>query len=410
MRFEFATAGRILAGPGRAADLPAVLAGLGDRVLVCTGANPLRHNALIGELGLAAALFPVAGEPSVDLARAAADAARRHGADVIAAIGGGSVIDTAKAVAMLLGNGGDPLDYLEVIGAGQPITQPSVPCVAVPTTAGTGAEVTANAVLAVPAHRVKASLRSPLMIPRVALVDPELTVSCPAPVTAASGLDALTQCLEPFVSVRASPLTDGLAREGLRRAAAGLRAAYADGTDLAARTDMAMCSLLGGLALANAKLGAVHGLAGVIGGTADVPHGFACAARAARGGRGQRAGAARRAGRRPGAGPLRRSGPAAGRRPRPRRSRTAWPGSATRSACSPCPAWPASASSPARPTTSPRPRPGPAACKATRSRSPSPPSATSSSSPCNPRSPQQPQQNAQRPRHVMITSVGRCVA
>jgi alcohol dehydrogenase class IV len=150
--------------------------------------------------------------------------------------------------------------------------------VAVPTTAGTGAEVTANAVLAVPEHRLKASLRSPLMIPRVALVDPQLTASCPPPVTAASGLDALTQCLEPFVSVRATPLTDGLAREGLRRAAAGLRAAHADGADLAARMDMAMCALLGGMALANAKLGAVHGLAGVIGGTADVPHGMACAA------------------------------------------------------------------------------------------------------------------------------------
>jgi alcohol dehydrogenase class IV len=278
MRFEFATASRILVGPGRAAELPAVLAGLGSRVLVCTGANPMRLNAITGQLGLPAALFPVSGEPTVDLARAATEAARQHGADVIAAIGGGSVIDTAKAVAMLLGNGGDPLDYLEVIGDGQPITQPAVPCVAVPTTAGTGAEVTANAVLAAPQHRIKASLRSPLMIPRVALVDPELTVSCPAPVTAASGLDALTQCLEPFVSVRANPLTDGLAREGLRRAAAGLRAAYADGTDLAARTDMALCSLLGGLSLANAKLGAVHGLAGVIGGTADVPHGFACAA------------------------------------------------------------------------------------------------------------------------------------
>jgi alcohol dehydrogenase class IV len=278
VRFEFVSAGRILAGPGRAADLTAVLAGLGTRVLVCTGANPTRHNALIGDLGLPPALFPVAGEPTIDLARAAADAARRHGADVIAAIGGGSVIDTAKAVAMLLGNGGDPLDYLEVIGAGRAITQPAVPCVALPTTAGTGAEVTANAVLAAPAHRIKASLRSPLMIPRIALVDPELTVSCPAPVTAASGLDALTQCFEPFVSVRANPLTDGLAREGLRRAAAGLRAAYADGSDLAARTDMALCSLLGGLALANAKLGAVHGLAGVIGGTAGVPHGFACAA------------------------------------------------------------------------------------------------------------------------------------
>jgi len=276
--FEFATAGRILVGHGRAAELPEVLAGLGSRVLVCTGADPARHAGLLAGLGLPAAQFSVGGEPTVDLTRAGAAAAREHGADVVAAIGGGSVIDTGKAVAMLLGNGGDPLDYLEVVGSGRKITKPSAPFVAVPTTAGTGAEVTANAVLAAPAHGLKASLRSPLMIPAVALVDPELTVSCPPPVTAASGMDALTQCLEPYVSVRATPLTDGVAREGLRRAAAGLRGAFADGTDLAARTDMAMCSLLGGMALANAKLGAVHGLAGVIGGTAAVPHGVACAA------------------------------------------------------------------------------------------------------------------------------------
>jgi alcohol dehydrogenase class IV len=276
--FEFATAGRILVGQGRAAQLPEVLAGLGSRVLVCTGADPARHAGLLAGLGLPAAQFSVGGEPTVDLARAGAAAAREHGADVVAAIGGGSVIDTGKAVAMLLGNGGDPLDYLEVVGSGRKITKPSAPFVAVPTTAGTGAEVTANAVLAAPAHGLKASLRSPLMIPAVALVDPELTVSCPPPVTAASGMDALTQCLEPYVSVRATPLTDGLAREGLRRAAAGLRAAFADGSDLAARTGMAMCSLLGGMALANAKLGAVHGLAGVIGGTAAVPHGVTCAA------------------------------------------------------------------------------------------------------------------------------------
>ena len=276
--FEFATAGHIVAGPGRAQELPGVLAGLGSRVLVVTGADPARHRGLLAGLGPAAAVFPVAAEPTVELAQAAVGAARRHGADVIAAIGGGSVIDTGKAVAILLGNGGDPLDYLEVVGSGRDITQPAVPCVAVPTTAGTGAEVTANAVLAVPSHRVKASLRSPLMIPRVALVDPLLTVSCPPSVTAASGLDALTQCLEPFMSIQATPLTDGLAREGLRRAGTGLRAAYADGSDLAARADMALCGLLGGIALANAKLGAVHGLAGVIGGTADVPHGMACAA------------------------------------------------------------------------------------------------------------------------------------
>jgi alcohol dehydrogenase class IV len=276
--FEFATAGRIMAGAGRVAELPGVLAGLGSRVLVCTGANPARHAGLLAGLGLPTVVFPVAGEPTIALARAGIAAAREHGADVVVAIGGGSVIDLGKAVAMLLGNGGDPLDYLEVVGSGRGITQPAAPCVAVPTTAGTGAEVTANAVLASPAHGVKASLRAALMIPRVALVDPQLTASCPPRVTAASGLDALTQCLEPFVSTRANPLTDGLAREGLRRAATGLRAAYADGQDLGARADMAMCSLLGGIALANAKLGAVHGLAGVIGGTADVPHGMACAA------------------------------------------------------------------------------------------------------------------------------------
>jgi len=276
--FEFATAGRIVAGAGRAAELPGVLAGLGSRVLICTGASSARHAGLLASLALPAAVFPVAAEPTVAMARAAVAAAREHGADVVAAIGGGSVIDTGKAVAMLLGNGGDPLDYLEAVGAGQKISRPAVPFVAVPTTAGTGAEVTANAVLAVPDRQLKASLRSPLMIPRVALVDPELTVSCPPSVTAASGLDALTQCLEPFVSVRATPLTDGLAREGLRRAGSALRAAYADGSDLAARAGMSVCALLGGMALANAKLGAVHGLAGVIGGTADVPHGLACAA------------------------------------------------------------------------------------------------------------------------------------
>ena len=200
------------------------------------------------------------------------------GVDLVIAVGGGSVMDLGKALAMLLGNGGDPLDYLEVVGEGRAIDKPSAPCIALPTTAGTGAEVTPNAVLASPEHGLKASLRSPLMLPTLALVDPLLTVSSPPGVTASSGMDALTQCLEPLVSIRATPMTDALASEGLRRAAAGLRRGYADGNDLVARTDMALCSLLGGLSLANAKLGTVHGLAGVIGGTVDVPHGIACAA------------------------------------------------------------------------------------------------------------------------------------
>src|SRR6266516_1041768 len=203
--FEFATAGKILAGAGRAAELPGVVGGLGSRVLVCTGADPARHGGLLAGLGLPAVVFAVGAEPTVALARACVAAAREHGADVVAAVGGGSVLDLGKATAKLLGNGGDPLDYLEVIGSGRKITQPAVPCVAVPTTAGTGAEVTANAVVGVPAHRVKVSMRSPLMLPRVALVDPELGMGTPPATTASSGLDALTQCLEAFVSVRANP-------------------------------------------------------------------------------------------------------------------------------------------------------------------------------------------------------------
>jgi alcohol dehydrogenase class IV len=276
--FEFATAGRVVFGAGRAAELPALAAGLGSRALLCTGSDPTRYAAVTAPLTLPAETVRVTGEPTVESVRAAAAAARDHGADVVVAVGGGSVLDAAKAVAMLLANGGDPVDYLEVVGRGRPVRRRAVPCLAVPTTAGTGAEVTANAVLASPGHRVKASLRSPLMLPSVALVDPALTLDCPPPVTASAGLDALTQCLEPYVCVRANPLTDCLARSGLRHAAAGLRRAYSDGSDLDARTAMSTCSLFGGMALANAKLGAIHGVAGVLGGMISIPHGVACAA------------------------------------------------------------------------------------------------------------------------------------
>jgi len=276
--FDFASAGRVVFGAGRAAELPVLIQGWGTRAFVCTGGRPERCGELISALPMPADVFTVAGEPTVELARAAVDAARASGADLVVAIGGGSVLDLGKAVAMLLGNGGDPLDYLEVVGRGHRISAPCAPFIAVPTTAGTGSEVTENAVLASPTHGRKASLRSALMVPRVALVDPLLTVGCPSGVTAASGLDALTQCLEPFVSHQANPLTDALARQGLRRAASGLRAAFANGDDVAARTDMALCSLLGGMSLANAKLGAVHGFAGVIGGMVDAAHGAICAA------------------------------------------------------------------------------------------------------------------------------------
>lgn len=272
---------QIAFGQGRAADLPAIVAGLGTRVLVVTGATPSRVESVIDPLRAGAdavRIVTAGGEPTVDDARSATAAGRDLEADVVVAVGGGSPIDLAKAVAMLLGNGGDPVDYIEVVGRGQPITQPPLPLVAVPTTAGTGAEVTANAVLAVPDQGVKASLRHPLMIPRYAVIDPLLTVDCPPQVTAAAGMDALTQCIEPYVSPMANVMTDGWARMGMMAAGRGLMSAYWDGTDLAARTDMALCSLMGGLSLANAKLGAVHGFAGVIGGMTDAPHGAICAA------------------------------------------------------------------------------------------------------------------------------------
>jgi alcohol dehydrogenase class IV len=276
--FAFATVPRIVVGPGSAADVPAMTVGLGTRAVVCTGRRPERHQALLDALPLPSTTVSVAGEPTVDDARNAAETAREFAADVVVAIGGGSVMDLGKAVAALVGNGGDPLDYLEVVGAGRPLSQPSLPTVAVPTTAGTGSEVTANAVLAAPRDGVKASLRSPHMLPSIAVVDAELAVGLPPDVTAASGIDALTQCLEPLVSPFATPITDALARQGLQLAASGLRRAYADGGDLGARTDMATCSLLSGMALANAKLGAVHGFAGVIGGTVPAAHGAICAA------------------------------------------------------------------------------------------------------------------------------------
>ena len=276
--FEFATVPRIVVGPGTSADVPAMTARLGTRVVVCTGGRPERHQTLLDALSLPFTVVPVSGEPTVDVARSAVAIARDFGADVVLAVGGGSVLDLGKATAALLANGGDPLDYLEVIGAGRPLTEPALPTIAVPTTSGTGSEVTANAVLASPQHSVKASLRDPSMLPAIAVVDADLTVDCPPAVTAASGLDALTQCLEPFVSPLATPLTDGLALQGLRRAASGLRRAYADGEDRAARADMAVCSLVSGMALANAKLGAVHGFAGVLGGMTVVPHGAICAA------------------------------------------------------------------------------------------------------------------------------------
>src|SRR5574341_1229865 len=279
MRFEFATATRVLFGPGTLHEVAPLAATFGRRALVVTGRDARRAALLLEQLnrhGVTTLTFTVTDEPTTTVPLAGVQRAQAAACDLVVGFGGGSVLDAGKTIAALLTNGGELLDYLEVIGRGQPLTRPSAPFIAIPTTAGTGSEVTRNAVLASPEHRVKVSLRSPLMLPRLAVVDPELTYSLPPEVTATTGLDALTQLVEPFVSSSANPITDAICREGMRRAARALRQAYDDGADAAAREDMSLASLFGGMALTSAKLGAVHGMAGPLGGQFPAPHGAVC--------------------------------------------------------------------------------------------------------------------------------------
>jgi alcohol dehydrogenase class IV len=280
MRFEFSTPTRILFGPGAVREVAPAAKALGERALVVAGRDPERAGPLVEHLrtqGVAVTVFSVPGEPTIERVRGGVERARETDCVLVVGFGGGSVLDAGKAVAALLTNGGDPLDYLEVIGKGRALVRPSAPYIAIPTTAGTGAEVTRNAVLASTEHYVKASLRSDFMYPRLAVVDPELTLTLPPAVTASTGLDALTQLVEPFVSTAANPVTDALCRDGMARVTRSLRRAWEDGRNAAAREDMALASLFGGLALANAKLGVVHGCAAVLGGRYPAPHGAVCA-------------------------------------------------------------------------------------------------------------------------------------
>lgn len=279
--FEFTAPPRILFGPGQVRQAGKIARGWGARALVVTGRDPRRVAAVLERLSeesIRHVVFSVAGEPTLDVVRQGVAQARGMEAELVIGAGGGSVVDAAKAIAVLVPHEGEALDYLEVVGRGQALTRASLPVLAISTTAGTGSEVTRNAVLTSPEHRVKASLRGPQMIPRAAIVDPELTHGVPPGVTASTGLDALTQLIEPFTCNRANPMVDALCREGIARVARSLRTAWADGTNAAAREDMALASLFGGLALANAGLGAVHGFSGVLGGAYAAPHGAVCAA------------------------------------------------------------------------------------------------------------------------------------
>jgi len=281
MAFEFATASRITFGSGTVKQVAPAARQWGSRVQLVTGHDPERWNHFRAEIeatGAHCSAFAVAGEPTVDLIAQGLQQARAEKCDVVISIGGGSVIDAGKAIAGLLPNPGEVLDYVEVVGKGQPLLNPAAPFIAVPTTAGTGSEVTRNAVLGVPARQVKASLRSAFLLPRLAVIDPELTLGLPPAITAHTGLDALTQLIEAYVSVRSNPVTDGFCRQGIPLAARSLRKAFHHGDDAAARTDMSLAALFSGMALANAGLGVIHGFAAPLGGRFSAPHGAICAA------------------------------------------------------------------------------------------------------------------------------------
>jgi len=276
--FEFATANRIIFGAGKLNELGKQIEGNWKRLLLVRGRSSnvvARPREILSSQNVSVAEFQVHGEPTIDVVQAGREIARD--CDIVIGLGGGSVLDAGKAIAALGTNPGEITDYLEVVGKGRPLLNAPLPYIAIPTTAGTGSEVTRNAVIEAPEQNVKVSLRSPLMLPRLALVDPELTYDLPPEITASSGLDALTQCIEPFVSVKANPMTEGICREGIRYAAHSLRRAYENGSDPQARQDMSLAALFGGLALANAALGAVHGFAGPLGGMLHAPHGVICA-------------------------------------------------------------------------------------------------------------------------------------
>lgn len=275
--FAITTPGRILFGRGEAANAPALVRAFGPRGLLVHGANAARAAWLVEALGPGTLALPCRGEPTLDDLDAALSIARAHGPDWVAALGGGAALDLGKALAALIPAPTGPMEHLEVVGKGLPLTADPLPFVAIPTTAGTGAEVTKNAVIGLPELGRKVSLRDERMVARLAIVDPVLTDGCPKAVTLASGLDALTQVIEPFVSVKATPFTDALTGPAIGAGLAALMQLMR-GEDPEARDRMAWTSLCGGLALSNAGLGAVHGFAGVIGGMTGAAHGAICGA------------------------------------------------------------------------------------------------------------------------------------
>ena len=280
MQFEFTTTSKIIFGSGKINTIYAIVQEFDNRVLIISGVPQEISNKLQDLLdmhGVICSFLKIEHEPTVDVISEIVGLASKYKPTVIVGIGGGSTLDSAKATAVLVTNPGDVLDYLEVIGQNKPLINPALPLIVIPTTSGTGSEVTKNAVIGSPKHHLKVSLRSPHLLPRVALIDPELTITVPPSVTAVTGLDALTQLIEPYTCNSPNPLIDALCLAGIERVAHSLFRVYDNGVDLSAREDMSLAALFSGLALANARLGAVHGLAGPIGGEINAPHGAICA-------------------------------------------------------------------------------------------------------------------------------------
>jgi alcohol dehydrogenase class IV len=283
-RFTFAGTPRVHFGIGTFSKGHEIVAAYGTRVLVVTGKRSLQSSGKWNLLLQALAAnemehwhFAIGGEPSPEVVDQACSELRGKPVDAVLAVGGGSVVDAGKAISAMLPQAGSVLDYLEGVGT-RAHSGAKVPFIAVPTTAGTGSEATKNAVLSrVGTSGFKKSLRHDNFIPNDVIIDPELSLSCPARVTAACGMDAFTQLLESYVSTEASPMTDALAVSGMRYVADHLVAAATTGADdVEARAGMAYASFLSGVTLANAGLGVVHGLAGPIGGFFDIPHGVVC--------------------------------------------------------------------------------------------------------------------------------------
>jgi alcohol dehydrogenase len=295
--FGVARLPRLVVGPGRIAELPAIVAAFGRSALLVTGARSFRESAawaaLVARLeaaGVAWDHVAVGGEPSPELVDRAVAARRGDPPDVVVGIGGGSALDVAKAIAGLLRSGTAALDHLEGVGRAIPYPGPATPFVAVPTTAGTGSEVTKNAVLtgrlpgaAADAPAFKRSFRDERLVAQVAILDPDLLAGCPPALIAGDGMDAVTQLLESFISTGASPFTDAIARTGLEAAAGALPAWHAatvagapPESSAAARAAMSWAACCSGIALASAGLGAVHGIVAALGAAFPVPHGIGC--------------------------------------------------------------------------------------------------------------------------------------